>query len=88
MLSAKITLQDVTAEANLRVEDLNHEVSSQSLLELAEFFVRWKLIGKQLNLTDAEIAAADSDVMTEDEKRVKILQRWKKRYAFKQLIEC
>lgn len=81
-----ITLQDVATQANLRVEDLNSEVNPHDqrlLLDLAKFCIHWKLIGKRLNLTDAEIAAVDVDNRTEEEKRVGMLEKWKGKFAFK-----
>ena len=81
--SAKITLQDTAAQADLRVEDLNCEVSSQCIFKLSEFCVHWKLIGRRLSLTNAEIAAVDDHNTTEEEKRVGMLVKWKGRFAFK-----
>ena len=78
MLPARITLHDIAAQANVRVEDLSSEVSSQrALLDLAEFCVHWKLVGKRLGLTDAEIAEVDADNRTEAERRVGMLNKWK-----------
>ena len=92
MLSATITLQEIAAQAGLRVEDLSGEISSRRLLGLLEFCVHWKLIGKQLGLTDGEIAAVDGDNRTEVEKRLGMLEKWKGKFAFKatrrQLVEA
>ena len=84
ILPARITLHDIAAQANVRVEDLNTEVSSQRvLLDLAEFCVDWRLVGIRLGLTNAEIVAVDRDNRTEDEKRYVMLEIWKRKFAFK-----
>ena len=57
--------------------------SSQTILcNLSKFCVDWKLIGKHLGLTEAEITAVDGDNRTVDEKRVGMLEKWKGKFAF------
>ena len=43
----------------------------------------WQLIGRYLNLTDAEIAAVDGDNRTVEEKRAGMLGKWKEKFAYK-----
>ena len=43
----------------------------------------WKLIGKHLGLTEAEISAVDGDNRTVEEKRVGMLEKWKGKFAYR-----
>ena len=43
----------------------------------------WKLIGKHLGLTEAEITAVDGDNRTVEEKRVGMLEKWKGKLAYR-----
>ena len=53
------------------------------LFDLARFCVDWQLIGRYLNLTNAEIAAVDGDKRTVEEKRAGMLAKWKEKFAYK-----
>ena len=87
----KVTVQDVAAQAGVGLNVLSKECSQTVLLDLAKFCVGWKLIGKRLNLTDADISSVDSDDRTEDEKRVGMLGKWKEKCltaTYRELIEA
>ena len=43
----------------------------------------WKLIGRHLRLTEADITAVDGDNRTVEEKRVGMLEKWKQKFAFR-----
>ena len=66
--------------------------SEKLLLKLANFCVNWQLIGRHLNLTEADLAAVDGDNKTVEEKRIGMLLKWREKFAFnatyKVLIEA
>ena len=81
---AELTLQDVAAQAGLKMLDvLDQECSQQVLLRLAKHCVDWQLTGFHLELTKSEITAVDGDYRSIDEKRIGMLGRWKEKFAFK-----
>ena len=51
-------------------------------MKLANFCINWKLIGRHLNLTEADLAAVDGDNRTEEEKRTGMLLKWREKFAF------
>ena len=80
----ELTLQDVAAQAGLKMLDvLDQECSQQVLLRLAKHCVDWQLTGFHLELTKSEITAVDGDYRSIDEKRIGMLGRWKEKFAFK-----
>ena len=62
---------------------LSNECSQTILCNLSKFCVDWKLIGKCLGLTEAEITAVDGDNRTVEEKRVGMLKKWKGKFAYR-----
>ena len=85
MVDTSVSLHDVLIEAGLQsVDSLKQECSRQHLLSLAKnCCVDWRQIASHLELTDADVAAIDSDNRTTDEKRIGMLVRWKEKFAFK-----
>ena len=83
MQSSEITIEDIADRVGVSLDSLSSgECSRVALLDLAKFCVDWKLIGKRLGLTDAEITAMDSDSKKEEEKRVGMLEKWKDKLAY------
>ena len=76
-------MQDVAAQSGVGLDTLSKECSQTVLSGLAKFCVDWQLIGKYLNLTDAEITAVDGDKRTVEEKRAGMLANWKEKFAYK-----
>ena len=84
MSDTEITLKDVAEQAQVPLSILKKECSKQQLLlKLATHCVDWELIGKNLGLSEAEIAAVDGDCRTTALKRVGMLEKWKGKFAFK-----
>ena len=82
--SLRITSADIAARVGVSLDSLSSvECSRAVLLDLAKFCVDWKLIGRRLGLTDAEITAIDSDNKKEEEKRVGMMEKWKDKFAFR-----
>ena len=79
-----ITVQEVAAQAGIKsVDILNQECSQQMLLSLSRHCVDWKMIGRYLLLTEADIVAVDGDHRSVEEKRIGMLGRWKEMFAFR-----
>ena len=78
----RLSVEEVADRASVRLDILSKECSIKPV-DLAKFCVKWKLIGKHLGLTEAEISAVDGDNGTVDEKRVGMLEKWKSTFAFK-----
>ena len=82
----------VAIQAGVGLNTLSGACSERLLLKLANFCVNWQLIGRHLNLTEADLAAVDGDNRTEEEKRIGMLLKWREKFAFnatyKSLIEA
>ena len=78
-----ITIEDVAMTAGIPVDALSNECPNEVLLDVAKLCVDWKLIGKYLKLTEAEIAAVDGDSKTVELKMIAVLQKWKEKLAFR-----
>ena len=52
-------------------------------LDLAKLCVDWKLIGRRIGLTEADLAAINGDNTTVEEKRVGMLEKWRSKFAHK-----
>ena len=82
--SPRITSEDIAARAGVSFDSLSNSQCSQVvLLDLARFCVKWKLIGRRLGLTDAEVSAIDSDHKKEEEKRVGMMEKWRDIFAYR-----
>lgn len=72
-------MDDVVAETKV---DLNRECDQNLILKLGKHCEEWKLVGKHLGLTQAEIIAVNGDYGSVDEKRIGMLEKWKNKFAF------
>jgi hypothetical protein len=45
--------------------------------------VDWQLTGFHLELTNSDIDAVDEDYRTAEQKRIRMLMKWKEKFAFK-----
>ena len=77
-----ISVEEATDRAGVRLDILLKECLVKPV-DLASFCVKWKLIGKHVGLTEADIAAIDGDNRTVEEKRVGMLEKWKSKFAYK-----
>ena len=86
-----ITVEEVAANAGVELSTLSKECPEYMLLNFAKFCIEWKLIGRRLELSKADVEAVDCDDRTEREKRFGMLEKWKEKFAFratyKSLIE-
>ena len=78
-----VTVDDLVAEAGVRDIDLNQECLSSDLLVLSKVCDPWQLVGEHLQLTPPQISAIDEENRSVDMKRLRVLQKWKERFAYK-----
>ena len=78
----RLSIEAAADRAGVRLDILSKECSIKPV-DLAKFCVKWRLIGKHLGLTEAEISAVDGDNRTVEEKRVGMLEDWRSKFAYK-----
>ena len=62
---------------------LDQECSQQVLLNLARHCVDWKMIGFHLELAKDDIIEINKGYEKEEEKQVKMLEKWKEKFSSK-----
>ena len=80
---SQLKLQDVLDEAEISLELLEQPCSEERLLELANHCDPWNIVGLHLKLSETVINDIDRDYRTTEEKRIKLMQKWKEGFAFK-----
>ena len=81
---ATITLQDLLGKAEFDSQHLNQQCSENDLVEIATRYCdKWQMIGYHLKLEQNEITAINDNYKTAEEKRVRVLMKWKDRNAYK-----
>ena len=61
---------------------LDQECSEEHVKDISLFLESWETLAPHLNLKGTDIEEIDKDKRTEQEKRLKILQKWKERFIF------
>ena len=90
---ATTTLQQLLDKAEFEGQYLNQQCSEHDLVEIATHYCgKWQMIGYHLKLTENEITAISDDYKTTEEKRVRVLMKWRSKYShkatYKVLIEA
>ena len=78
-----ISIEEATDSAGVGIDVLSKVCSDAVSLDLANFCVQWKSIGRRVGLTEGDLTAIDEDKKTAKEKRVGMLNEWKSKFAFK-----
>ena len=78
-----ISIEEAADRAGVRLDILSKQCSDVVSLNLAKFCVDWKLIGRYIGLTEADLAAVNGDNRTVEEKRVGMLEKWRSKFAYK-----
>ena len=81
------SLQDILTEAEISLQLLEQPCSEESLLDLANYCDPWNIVGQHLKLSETVINDIDRDYRTTEEKRIKLLKKWKEGFAFKATYE-
>ena len=79
----RLSVEEAADRAGVRLDILSKECSDAVSHDLADFCIKWKLIGERVGLKEADLSAVDGDNRTVKEKRVGMLKEWKSRFAFK-----
>ena len=80
---AEITLDDLVKETNIHPERLDKGVSDDHLHEIALFMTSWRTVAPYLKLSENDLDGIERECKDEQEKRLKALQKWKGKFAFK-----
>ena len=81
MASPKISVQDLIMSCGLEDASLlNKEVEDVEFYELSQYLTKWKLLASKLGVK-ADVYTIESE--RADMQRVKFLEMWKQRCAFK-----
>ena len=73
--------------AGVRLDFLSRQCSAVVSLNLAKFCIDWKLIGRRIGLTEADLAAIDGNNRTVEEKRVGMLEKWRSMFAYEAIYQ-
>ena len=82
-LQSGISIEEAANRAGVRLDILSKQCSDVVSLDLAKFCINWKLIGRRIGLTEADLAAINGDNTTVEEKRVGMLEKWRSKCAYK-----
>ena len=80
---AGVTLDDLLGEVGVTHAQLDKPCSPENLREIALFLESWRELAPHLGLSSAQVEAIERDAHSEQEKRLKILESWKAKFAFK-----
>ena len=86
-----VTLDDLVRELRIPIETLEQKCTDQNLASISLLIESWRVVAPYLGLTKVEQEDIDTEGGTEAEKRLKLLQKWQEKYAYratyKQLVE-
>ena len=70
-------------EVGVHPEKLDQSISDDHLCEIALFLTSWRRVAIYLELSESDLDAVEQEGTYEQDKRLKALQRWKGKFAFK-----
>ena len=80
---AAITLEELLKEVSVHSEKLNESISDDHLHEIVLFLTSWQTVASKLCLSEIDQDAIEREGKNEEDKKRKVLQKWKGKYAFK-----
>lgn len=80
---AAIELEELLKEVGVRVENLNEPISDNHLHEIASFLTSWQTVASKLCLNEIDQDTIEREGKSEEDKKRKMLQKWKGIFAFK-----
>ena len=80
---AAITLDELLQEVGVHSEKLNGSISDDHLRVIALFLTSWRTVVTYLGLNEIDLDGIEQEGKNEQEKRLKALQIWKAKFAFK-----
>lgn len=78
-----VTLDELCAEVGVTLTQLDKVCTSEHLRDIALFLDSWRNVVPHLGLSSAEVEAVKIDANSEEERRQKIFETWKAKFAFK-----
>ena len=79
---AAITLEELLKEVGVHSEKLDDSISDDHLREIAIFLTSWRTVATYLGLSDIDMNDVEREGANEQEKRLKVLQKWKGKFGF------
>ena len=76
-----VSLQQVIEKVGINSQVLDRECSERDIVRLAEFCVRWRLIGNHLKLEDTDLDVIENDFKGTELQRLQMLKKWKQKFA-------
>ena len=70
-------------EVGVCPEKLNDSISDDHLHEIALFLTSWQTVASKLCLSEIDQDAIEREGKNEDDKKRKVLQKWKGKFGFK-----
>ena len=80
------TLEELVREVGISVDLLDQRCSNEHLKSIS-LFLDWRDIAPHLGLSERDIEDIEADTRTESGRRLKALQKWKKKYSYKATLK-
>ena len=81
-MASPVTLDELVATVGISLETLDQKCTDEHTRTISEF-LDWRRVAPYLELDDAAIQVIERDSGDEPQRRLKTLQKWKERFAFK-----
>ena len=78
-----VTLDELCKEVGVTLTQLDKACTSEHLRDIALFLESWRHVAPHLELSNADVEAAEMNANSEEGRRQKILETWKAKFAFK-----
>ena len=79
---AAITLEELLKEVGVCPEKLNQSISDDRLRDVALFLTSWRTVAQYIGLSDIDMSDVEREGGSEQERRLKALQKWKGKFGF------
>ena len=76
------TLEGLVKELRISPKLLNQKCSDEHLKSIS-LFLDWRNVAPHLGLSERDIEEVEFEKKTEPERRLKVLQKWKRKYGYK-----
>ena len=81
--SSALTAETIAEATDVPKAKLDLECSEHHVIDTSLFLKSWRTLAPHLKLVDTDIEEIDQDGRTEQEKRLKTLQKWRERFIFR-----
>ena len=80
---AGITFEELIAHVGISADELNKSCSNEDITSISLFLANWQTVAPQLGLTETDEEDVEEEGTNAQDKRYRILWRWKNKYLFK-----